>query len=209
MCKVLYCFISHNDVIYEDILRISNVCESLNISDYFIVCGGHPENKIKNNLLQLQCLDSYEGFSDKIYNLFKFLTHEYGEQYDYYAKIDRLTSLIQKINPDIIKGDYCGSWVKVKDGYDGNRWWHKNKCSKNSEWNNKPYPGKFIPWCRGGSGYFLSNKAAKIIGCNPPDLNYHIYEDLYVAETLLKFNINAKYIFNLQQYLIDPDEGKV
>jgi len=204
--EVLYCFISHKDVIDEDILRISNVCESLNIADYIIVCGGYSENKIVNNLLQLECLDSYEGLSDKIYKLFKFLTQNYKKQYDYYIKIDRLTSLIQPIDNGNIVGDYCGKLLRIKEG---DREWHKNKCSKNSDWNNRLYEGPYVPWCKGGPGYFLSNKAAKIIGCNAPDLNYHIYEDLYVAETLLKFDIKGKNMPNLKKYLIDSDEGKL
>jgi hypothetical protein len=207
MHDLLYCFISHESVLLEDISKWTNICNKYNILNYIIVCGNKKKNYRQDHVLFLSCDDTYEGLSDKIYTMFNFLI-ESNMEYKFYAKIDRYINLLQPINLSILNSDYCGSCVKTKDGYDGNRWWHKNKCSKHSQWNNKPYPGKFIPWCRGGSGYFLSNKAAKIIGCNPPDLNYHIYEDLYVAETLLRFKIQASHIFNLQNYLIDPDERK-
>jgi hypothetical protein len=183
------------------------MCKKNKIRDFIITVGGYCKTRLDNHILYLECDDSYEGLSDKIHKLFRFVSKQFPN-FDYYAKLDRYINIIKPFDVTKLNKDYSGNCVKVKDGYDGNRWWHKNKCSNDSEWNNKPYPGKFIPWCRGGSGYFLSNRATQIISCNPPDPSYHIYEDLYIAETLLKFQIKASNIFNLQNYLIDSDEEK-
>jgi hypothetical protein len=207
MFNLLYCFISHKAVLAQDINKWKRVCETHNIKEYLIVCGGSKENIIHDNVLYLDCDDTYEGLSTKTHAIFKFLINK-EMKFDYYAKIDRDIDLIKPVDSKILlNGDYCGSWVKIKDGYDGNRKYHFGKCSKNSSWNNKLYPGKFIPWCRGGSGYFLSYKAAQIISCNSPDMNYHIYEDLYVAETLLKNGIAASHIRNLSEYMIDTGDS--
>lgn len=205
MSSLLYCFISHNSVLQSDLDRISNACKTLSIKDYYIICGGFEYNSIEHHCLKLNCSDVYEGLSDKINQLFKFLTQEHTKQYQYYLKIDRLTSLIKCIDTNIIDGDYCGHVMGLNPYESGNRWWHKNKCSASSKWNDKPYTGFYVPWCRGGSGYILSHKAAKIIGCSPPNLDYDIYEDLYVAKTLLNANIKPKSINQLKNYLVDPD----
>lgn len=206
MRDLLYCFISHSSVLQEDINKWTKICNEYKILDYYIICGNSKKNYIDNHTLLLNCNDAYEGLSDKIHTMFNFFI-ESNIDYKFYAKIDRACNLLKPIDLSILIADYIGSWVKVRDGYDGNRWWHKDKCSKNSEWNYKPYIGKFIPWCRGGSGYFLSHKAAKIISCNKPNPSYHIYEDLYVAETLFKHGINPEHIYSLEKYITDPDSN--
>jgi len=200
MYNLLYCFISHQSVLEQDINKWSDLCKKHKISDYLIVVGNSNNNYISNNVLHLNCDDSYEGLSDKIYNLFKFLTTSY-QKYDFYVKIDRDMDILKKIDKNLDLTDYCGYGIQIKKGYDGKRNWHFNKCSKDSEWNTKPYPGIFIPWCRGGSGYILSHKAAEVICCNPPDSSYHIYEDLYVAQTLLsKGNIHPRHLRTITEY---------
>lgn len=198
MYSILYCFISHQSVLTEDLFKWNNVCYSNNISDYLIVVGGNKINNIENNILYLDCDDSYEGLSDKIHKLFLFLTTSY-KHYDFYAKLDRYIEFKKPVDSNIILQDYCG----YKHNH-GCRNWHFGKCSENSIWNTKLYEGPFVPWCLGGNGYFLSNKSANIVACNPPDLSYHIYEDLYVAQSLLeKANIKPTHLTNLTDYFID------
>lgn len=204
MKDILYCFISHETALKDDISRIGTLCACLNIKDYVIVCGNSSKNYIDNHILYLHCDDTYEGLPDKIHKMFAYLYNNQTE-YEYYAKLDRLTIIKNPLNISNMTGDYCGSWVKVKNGFDGDRLWHKNKCSPNSIWNNKPYPGEFIPWCRGW-GYFLSRKAAGIISCHPPDPNYHIYEDLYVSQILLrKADISPTHLSNIRDFITDPE----
>lgn len=198
MYNLLYCFISHQSALEQDINKWTRLCKKHNISDYLIVVGNSDTSYVHNNVLYLSCDDSYEGLSDKINKLFRFLISSY-KKYDFYAKIDRYIDFKKPIDLNIILEDYCG-YVRAH----GCRNWHFGKCSKNSIWNTKLYNGPFIPWCLGGKGYFLSHKSAKIVACNPPDLSYHIYEDLYISQTLLdKANIIPKHLLNLKDYLID------
>lgn len=202
--NILYCFVSHKSEIDGDIEKIKNMCYSVNVKDFLVVCGGAKNNFIENNTLYLACDDTYEGLPEKIYSLYRYINDNISG-YDYYGKLDRLTHIKQPLLKSEVSGDYCGSWVKVRDGFDGNRKWHFGKCSKGSIWNKKLYPGKFIPWCRGW-GYFLSQKAASIVANNPPKLDYHIYEDLYVSETLLNFgSITPRNIKNLKNYIFDSE----
>lgn len=202
--NILHCFISHQAQINSDILRITKECKNHNISDYIIVCGGYSESYIDDHVLYLDCNDSYEGLPDKIYNLCKYLYNNY-KLYDFYAKLDRDIRIVQPISKTLELTDYCGALL-TKEGY---RDWHFNKCSSTSDWNQKLYSGKYVPWCNGGKGYFLSTKALKIISDNPPDCNYHIYEDVYVANTLLDIgNIKAKNLHNLKNFFKDSIEKK-
>lgn len=203
--NILYCFISHKASVYNDVQNISTMCYDLGINDYLIVSGASDNDYIDNeHMLFLNCDDTYEGLPDKINKMFKYL-HINFPKYAYYGKLDRLTKIKQPLSIDNMRGDYCGSWVKVREGYDGDRKWHFGKCSKDSIWNKKTYPGKFIPWCRGW-GYFLSPKAARVVANNPPRSDYHIYEDLYVSETLLKYgNIIPNNIKNLTNFIIDSE----
>lgn len=206
LSNILYCFISHSSVFKDDIPIITDMCNSFNLKDYLIACGGYDTNKVDGNILYLNCDDTYEGLSDKTHKLLSYVSKNYPG-FDYYGKLDRLIRIRELIPSSIMAGDYCGSWVKIKDGFDGDRKWHFGKCSKDSVWNNKHYPGKFIPWCRGGSGYFLSPKAANTIANHPPlKEGYHLYEDLYVSQTLLDHaSVAPRHIKNLKDYLYDSE----
>lgn len=204
MHDILYCFISYQKVLADDMNRLHDLCGLVGVTDYLIVCGNSMINWYDNHVLYLDCDDTYEGLPDKVHKMFSYVNSNFS-QYKYYGKLDRLTNIKKPLSIENMSGDYCGSWVRVVAGYDGDRWWHRNKCSKNSHWNNKPYPGEFIPWCRGW-GYFLSRKAADIISCHPPDPEYHIYEDLYVSQTLLrKANISPAHIHNIRKFISDPE----
>lgn len=203
MTSILYCFITHSSVLHNDMISIHRMCKKHKIKDFIIVAGGFSKTRLANHVLYLECDDSYEGLSDKVHKLFYFVSKQFPN-FSYYAKLDRYINIIKPFDVTKLNKDYHGSCVKIKDGYDGNRWWHKNKCSKSSYWNNNPYPGRFIPWCKGGAGYFLSHSATKIIACNPPNMKYHIYEDLYVAETLLNVaTIQPTHIYSLNEYFVD------
>lgn len=204
--NTLYCFVSHQSAVIKDSERLKIMCNAANIKDYLLVCGNSYADKIDNNILYLDCDDTYEGLPEKINRMFDYVSKNYTH-YDYFGKLDRLTYIKEPLPKQLMSGDYCGSWVKVKDGFDGDRKWHFGKCSKGSVWNKKLYPGKFIPWCRGWA-YFLSPKAAQIVGQNPPRSDYHIYEDLYVSETLLNYgSITPRNIKNFRNYIFDLESN--
>ena len=205
LSNILYSFVSHKSVLKDDTLTIIDMCDNLNIDNYLIVCGGFEKDEVVGHTLYLNCNDTYEGLSDKTHKLFSYVSKNYPN-FDYYAKLDRLIRIRQPLPKSEMSGDYCGSWVKVKDGFDGDRKWHFGKCSAGSEWSNKLYPGKFIPWCNGAAGYFLSPKAANIISKHPPRLDYHLYEDLYVSEILLTYgSIAPRHMKNLKKYIYDSE----
>lgn len=202
--RLLYCFVSHANAISSDIERISVMCKKVGIIDYIIFTGNLTQDIDHPHLINLSCDDSYEGLSTKVYSMFNYLSKN-NSQYQYYAKLDNHTCITKPIPIQVLSGDYCGYAVKIKDGFDGNRTWHFNKCTPNSDWNNKKYSGEFVPWCRGAI-YFLSNKAINIISKHPPDPLFHIYEDQYVAEKLLKYgSIKPNHMFDIKQYFYDLD----
>lgn len=203
--NILYCFISHSLTIDQDIISIQQRCNTNNITDY-IICYGNGDNTLDSiqHTIHLNCDDTYEGLPDKIYKLYNFLS-KHLDNYDFYLKLDRTTKIHKKI--DFINNhDYQGFVVPYVN--EGNRGWHLNKCSLSSKWNNKLYDGIYVPWCGGGYGYILSNKALKIIANNPPNLQEEIYEDLYVAKTLYQYNIKPSNIDNLSDYLDDEEYKK-
>jgi len=205
--NVLYCFITHRSELNADIISISEMCLYNKISDYIIVCGANDKSYMDNNILYLDCDDTYEGLPDKIYKMFKFVTSNIKlSTYKFYAKLDRKINLVQPIDVDLLEGDYGGKVVRVKEHCDGNRTWHIGKCSANSKWSVKKYEGKFVPWCDGGDGYILSNHAANIVANNPPNHDEDIYEDQYVAQKLLNNNIIPYKIQKLTSFFYDKDK---
>ena len=196
--QILYCFITHKDVVELDKKIIADMCIKKNVSNFIIVCGGSIENVLIDNVLYLNCNDSYEGLPDKVHKMFKYVSENLPE-YKIYAKLDRLTKIILPIDFDV-QFDYFGVRHEINDV---NRKWHINKCSLESSWNNKSYEGDYVPWCN-GPAYFLSSHAAKIISDTPPvNLDEEIYEDLYIAKTLNKFGIVPTNFINIQHYFKD------
>jgi hypothetical protein len=206
---VLYCFITHKSELASDCIAIREMCRYKSITHYIIVYGydSHTFFDCDNQVLHLNCDDTYEGLPDKIHKLFQFLTSDKTlSQYKFYAKLDRRIDLRKPIDIFLLTGDYGGRIVRVKTNCDGNRTWHIGKCSKNSGWSNKKYEGLFVPWCDGGDGYVLSNYAANIISNNPPNLEEEIYEDQYVAQKLLTHDINPYKIPKLATFFYDKDK---
>jgi hypothetical protein len=196
--QILYCFITHKDVVELDKKIIADMCIKKNVFNFIIVCGGSIENVLIDNVLYLNCNDSYEGLPDKIHKMFKYVSENLPE-YKTYIKLDRLTKIILPIDFDV-QFDYFGVRHEINDV---NRKWHINKCSLESIWNNKSYEGDYVPWCN-GPAYFLSNHAAKIISNTPSvNLDEEIYEDLYIAKILNKFGITPTNFINIQHYFKD------
>lgn len=207
--NVLYCFITHQIELEYDLISIREMCLYQSILDYIIVCGGYEDTTFnqETRLLQLKCDDTYEGLPDKIHKLFNFLIkNKELPQFSFYAKLDRRINLKRNIDLFVLNSDYCGRTVRVKKDCDGNRTWHIGKCSQNSKWAIKKYEGQFVPWCDGGDGYVLSHRAASIIAQNPPNLEEEIYEDQYVAQKLLQYNILPSTIDNIHKFFQDKDK---
>lgn len=203
--SILYCFVSHSLTINKDIISIKQKCNNNNITDY-IICYGNGNDTFDsiNHTIHLNCNDTYEGLPDKIHKFYKFLSQNLNN-YSFYLKLDRSIKIHKKITL-LNNNDYQGFVIPyIKEA---NRGWHLNKCSLYSKWNTKLYDGIYVPWCGGGYGYILSNKALNVVAANPPDLNNEIYEDLYVAKVLNTNNIKPSHIDNLSDYLDDEEYKK-
>lgn len=183
MKNILYCFITHQSKLKTDKNRIQYMCENLNIKDYIIVCGGYKKSNLADNVLKLNCDDSYEGLPDKIHKMFEYIS-EHLPYYEFYAKFDRTIELVSTVDTKNLS-HYSGMILDVNVA---ERDYHFTKCSENSHWNNKLYTGLYVPWCN-GPYYFLSRVSVNIVAHHSPDLEEEIYEDLYVAKTLRLYNI--------------------
>jgi hypothetical protein len=168
------------------------------ISDFIVVQGGFIKDEFdeENNILKLNCNDSYVGLPEKIIKTFHYLINDNRfKSYTHFCKLD--DDMILKKKFDTLEGDYLGN---VHYG-DGNRQWHIGRCG--NFWDKIPYLGEFKPWCMGGFGYIVSRKALEMI---TPNFNYldHIYEDVYIGILMNSIGIIPK-IIDIKQYLISPE----
>lgn len=196
--KILYCFISHGSEIQSDKSIIKNMMRFLNYDNYIIVCGGEPTAKLEKNILYLDCDDSYAGLPEKINKLHKYIDEMLN--IDYLAKLDRTITVKKLVDQNTIENkDYCGAVIQFIN-HPKTSSYHFNKCSKSSNWYEKPFIGKEIKYCIGGS-YILSKKAIKIIAKDNSYSN-HIYEDYYTASVLFDYGILPESI-NIKNYFDD------
>jgi hypothetical protein len=194
-----YCFVSHNSVVIQDYVRIKNMMKSLEYDNYFIFYGGELHT-INDHIIHLDCDDSYAGLPDKMNRIYKYLSKQ--KNIKFVLKIDRTANINRIIELDQLKNiDYGGGRIWKF----GCQTYHFNKCEKTSKWYNKPFIGDNIEFCS-GVGYILSKKSVEIIAS---DENYdnHIYEDYYVAHTLLSHGILPQHI-PMKEYVYDSDHPK-
>lgn len=191
---VLYIFLTHQKNINNCYDRIRKMM----VSDFIIIQGGFIKDEYDQtqNILNLNCDDTYSGLPEKVIKTLHFLmSDERFDKYTHFCKLDDDMKLIKKF--DKIEGDYLGN---IHYG-EGNRKWHIGRCG--NFWDKIPYLGEFKPWCMGGFGYIVSRNAlSKFL----PDFNYssHIYEDVYMGLLMNNINILPTQI-NMSEYLISPD----
>lgn len=185
----------------------------INLNKYskksIIFCGDPNLNSnyiYKDRILYLKCEDTYDHLPTKVFmminaildiNEFSNVTHIFKVD-DHDTHFDN--NIMEKIKKEIkIDSDYCGQKLNIFTAKDfrGNTTWHYKKCPISSIWHNKPFLGKYVPWCDGGCGYLLSRKSMKIIVDNLSKENIYkkyIYEDLMIATVLFENNIHPKKI---------------
>lgn len=191
---LLYCFLSHNAKIFEHNDIIKKNMEKINYSHYKIFYCGNDLNINNSNIIHLDCDDNYEGLPNKIHCLAKYiLSSDLNKIYSHIYKIDS-TNYPKEVMTLIPDQNYYGFILSQTDVPEYRRKYHFNRCSKESAWNTKRYDGDFVPYCAGGFGYVLSLRSLKCILENPNDADKDIYEDLYVAQSLLKCGIKPYHI---------------
>ena len=201
---ILYIFISCQKNQYK-LNRIHSMMKSLNNSNYIITIGGFENTSYDNEkkILELNCNDLYEGLPDKILKTYKYIFNNSDfNKYSHFCKLDE-DMIIKKLLPLDILSNYCGNVQSVE----GNRKWHFGKCSKDCYFYDKPYTGIFVPWCKGGYGYILSQKSLYyfFIEKNNNLIKYCCYEDVLVAIILKKNSILPVHINNLKDYIYSPE----
>lgn len=184
---ILYCFITHNSAIEQDLEYIEGCMHDLDYIHYRVFYGGKDKN-LGSTTINIDCDDTYEGLPNKIYRMCKYITHnDLIKDYSHFCKLDA-DIRFKKLLP-VLDHDYYGYVCKDINPPEYRRCYHYGKCSQNSDWNTKKYAGAFVEYCAGGWCYVLSRAALRCISSSPNDPNHDIYEDLYVGQQLLKCNI--------------------
>ncbi len=216
--SILYIFITCEARFTRCYDRIMHMMQSHTCNDFIIVKGGASAHSFDEttHILNLQCDDYYEGLSEKIFTVCKYISSTpHFNKYTHFCKVDDDITVKKLLVPKLVS-DY---WGKLFPGHPGSPRWHYGKCH-NANFNNKEYTGPWVPWCAGGTGYVISRKALEIIAADTTlyerivkDINensvlhrlYFIYEDVYIAYTLLTHGINPTPASQLHQYLYSPD----
>lgn len=119
--------------------------------------------------VQLTCADDYLGLPRKTQEICKWA----GDRYDHIFLCDNDTFVkpVELMQSGFINYDYsgyfCGGQGEVHTRFD-----YKDHMGE--------YPQSY-PWCSGGIGYFLSQKAADIVARTSPTV---WAEDMYVGQVL-------------------------
>lgn len=194
---MFYIFVSYQLKIIEHYNIISNIMIKLNHNSYAIFYGGENKHISNNHIIHIDCDDTYEGLPNKIHNICRYISLNFElQKFSHFCKIDSTTPLVSLV-PILSNKDYYGS---INSG-DGDRGWHLKKTSNHSKWKTKLYTGEYIPYCLGGA-YVLSRKAVNCVAKFPNCTDTDIYEDLYVAQQLIKCEIYP-YQYDIKQHLFN------
>ena len=162
-----------------------------------VFCGDPalPQEAVySNRILKVRCGDTYDFLPNKVHAMisgilkmpaFRSVTHIFKVD-DHDTRFDE--SSISQLQI-LTFGDYCGQ--RLNNLFTGNRRWHFGKCPTGSRWENRVYPGPYVPWIDGGCGYILSRKAMQIIAREDAEVikRDHIFEDVMVALLLKRDGI--------------------
>ena len=204
MDKILFVFITHQNNIEKTHRKVSSMMDILNNRNYIIVQGGCDRNTydINSKILSLNCNDKYEGLPEKILKTYKYIIEsDIFDQYTHIIKLDDDIIIRKSIDYNDIKDINYGGITQYNEG---NRNWHRGKCSNTSRFNCNKYSGIFVPWCKGGYGYVISRISINLIK-NDSTYKDVIYEDLYIAILLKEKNIHPKNIDDWKLFFISPD----
>lgn len=159
-------------------------------------------------VLYLNCRDTYECLPEKVICMIdQVLTLPVFKDVTHILKIDDYEAV--KLTEDKIKNlesyraiskfEYVGQDLLESGGGDARKY-HYGKVTPDSDWDNAPYKGSYVPWLNGGKSYILSRLAMTLINeeYNSSNLDVlykkEIYEDLMIAKCLFKNGIYPKEI---------------
>ena len=144
--------------------------------------GGVP--RLEGSTLYLDCPEAYEKLAEKTHKFFKYCSDNFEFQYIFKTDDSSYIDLEKFLQLDKQGGDYIGFFDKSQDP-NIDRTWHYGKCSDKSY--EVPYKGHFVcSWARGG-GYFVSQKASRILVEKTFRVfENELYEDKMVGEALTR-----------------------
>lgn len=205
--NILYAFISYGEVVQQDYRIISSMMSNLKLNNFLIFYGKNDSRKTddidtcfgipihqNNRIVHLDCDDSYCGLPEKMHYVYKYLS---DKKFEYVVKLDRTVIIkkpLESLGSDTIYAGHILTFQNTK--------FHYGRCSKDSQWYKKPFYGKIIKYCMGGT-YILSNRCVQIMA-NDNFYDRHVYEDYYTGYTLKKNSIFPQ-TFPLSTYFFDPN----
>jgi len=165
-----------------------------NIPNLIIICGGFEETKLNGQILQLNCIDTYDGLSEKIMLSYEYLlnsefTHILkADDHDTEFNSEQIISIKENFKNILENNHYIGQ--RIISPSEMGRTHHFGKIPEGSAWYNKPYDGPAIQYCGGGETYILSKHSLKIIVKHKDEFyKYGGMEDIMIGTILLKYDI--------------------
>ena len=124
------------------------------LNNAIILCGGVKETKLIGNVLYLNCVDTYDGLSEKMMGafdfilnsgIFKSLTHVLkADDHDTLFTSKQIEDIQVKYKDELESHDYIGQ--KLISLGDLGRRHHYKKVPITSKWHNKPFIGDYTPY---------------------------------------------------------------
>ena len=176
------------------------------LGNILILCGGSDKITLVGNVLYLDCIDTYDGLSEKMMKAYSFIfsnqifesvTHVLkADDHDtFFTQLD-IQNIESKYKDILLHNDYIGQRI-VHSEYLLGRCHHFGKVPKESKWYNKCIENKFVPYLGGGEVYILSKRALYYLVNNKEQYkDFCSYEDLMVGSVLNEYDIKP-YEINL------------
>ena len=167
------------------------------LNNAIILCGG-KETKLDGNILYLNCVDTYDGLSEKMMGAFDFIlnsgifksvTHIFkADDHDTLFTTKQIEDIQVEYKGELESHDYIGQNL-VPVGRLGIKH-HYKKAPITSRWHNKPFIGNYTEYLGGGETYILSRKALECLVPNKGECEkYGSYEDAMVGTILGRYDI--------------------
>jgi len=175
-----------------------SILERLN-ENTIILCGGATETKLEGNILYIDCIDTYDGLSEKMMKTYEFILHSElftgfthilkADDHDTYFELKQIKE-IETLHRNILNVyDYVGQKLHKYEHMSA-AVHHFGRVPITSPWYNMPMKEPFTPFLNGGSTYILSTKSVYALVSNKEDYTkFCSSEDRMVGSILSKHNI--------------------
>jgi len=175
-----------------------SILERLN-ENTIILCGGATETKLEGNILYIDCVDTYDGLSEKMMKAYEFILHSElftgfthllkADDHDTHFELKQIKE-IETLHRHILNvHDYVGQKLHMYEHMSA-AVHHFGRVPNTSPWYNMPMKEPFTPFLDGGSTYILSTKSVFALVSDKEDYaKFCASEDRMVGNILSKHNI--------------------